>query len=94
MSNDPINIAEAQKLAKKDMIFLISFFRLHQPFRVYMNVGYDYKAGWTGKQTGMVEATVKIKGRKQSLHSSDMNKETAEEFLMHSIRCFESKKFK
>lgn len=84
-------IQEVQKEAKKDIVFLISFFRLCQPFKIYMapQFAYGLKA-----YRGSLASEVKMKGKKTSLHTATMDETSAEEFLMHSIRIYESKRNK
>lgn len=75
--------------AKKDIVFLISFFRLPQPFKIFLTPRYDY----TSRRTcGYASAVVKIRGKKTDLTAARMNDVSVEEFLQKAILEYEKKR--
>lgn len=84
-SEDLDKLEQALAEAKKDMVFLISFFRMPQPFQILMKSQFSYPSpGYKG----VVDSVVKIRGRKHKLAIATMSDVSAEGFLQLSTLAY------
>lgn len=74
--------------AKQDLVYMISYFSLPQPFRIFKKTWFGYR---TKEYNGIMESSVKVKGKRITLTQVHLEKVSAEGFLFESIRVYKAK---